>query len=120
MSASTQLNAIAPQFDTADDRATFLSNAALQTDSAYYGSNADLAIALLAAHELTMRSIAEASGAGGGEISGKREGDLSITYHKSDTSSGALGKTSYGIWLQGLRCSSNISVAVTGGNDDGS
>lgn len=117
MSASTQLGVVAPQFDAADDRATFIANATLQTNVAFYGGNSDLAIALRAAHELTMRANAQAGG--GGEIASKREGDLSIAYHKSDSKTGGLGSTTYGIWLQGLRKGSGMAIGVTGGYDDG-
>lgn len=119
MSASTQLSVVAPQFDAADDRAAFLVNAATQTNAAFYGANSDLAIALRAAHELTMRADAQAGG-GSGQIASKKEGDLAISYHKgSDVGNDNLGATTYGIWLRGLRSGSGPAIAVTGGNDDG-
>ena len=116
--ASEILSAIAPRFDGAANRALFLQMAESRTSSTYYGENRSDAVALRAAHLLTVNEAANASdGESMGPIASKSEGDLSVSYGKLSSGAGAdsdLASTSYGRQLQGLMRSSGTGIRVTG------
>lgn len=120
LGASAILDVVAPQYATDPSKSDFLSLATGRTNTCFYGDNANLAIALRAAHMMAMRDRGKA-GAGGGELASKREGDLATSFHKSSESDGTgdLGLTSYGRQLQGLTQGSSPFIGVTGGNDNG-
>ncbi len=84
--ATAILDIIAPQFASDDDKTSFIGYARGRTSLSYYGTNLEMAVALRAAHMMTLRDIAVAGG-GGGEVASKREGDLAIFYYKSQASS---------------------------------
>lgn len=116
--ASEILSAIAPRFDGSANRALFLQMAESRTNSTYYGENRSDAVALRAAHFLTVNEAANASdGESMGPIASKSEGDLSVSYGKLSSGAGAdsdLASTSYGRQLLGLRRASGTGVQVTG------
>jgi hypothetical protein len=116
MSASTDLDRIAPQFAADANKNNFIADARLQTNVAFYGANSEMAVALRAAHMMTLRDNATAGG--GGIMTSKREGDLAVTF-AAGTDPGGLDSTTYGIWLKGLRRGQGAAVMVTGGNDAG-
>ncbi|MCK4818387.1 DUF4054 domain-containing protein, partial [bacterium] len=58
MSASAVLSVIAPQFDSTPNRDTYLQLAENQTSRCWYGSNADQAVALRAAHMMALNTSA--------------------------------------------------------------
>lgn len=120
MTASQTLSAIAPQFDTDPKRQDHLDLASLRTNSRCFGNKYNLAIALRAAHTLTLLQNAQSglSAGGSGSIKSKKEGDLSVTFGgSSDTGvKGDLGQTSYGVELQSLIDSCIISTRLTGVN----
>lgn len=118
MTASVILSAIAPQFDTDPKRQDHLDLAVLRTSKVCFGVNYTCAIALRAAHTLTLLQNAQSGLTTGssGSIKSKKEGDLSVTFGgSSDTGvKGALGQTSYGIELQELIDSHIVPARLTG------
>lgn len=116
LAASVIFDAIAPQLASSTSKTTFLSLATSRTNSECYGAQANLAIAYLAAHMLTLTNEQSTSG-GSGIIKSKKEGDLSVTYEIGGMSSSGsdLGLTSYGKQLLSLRRGNCSSVTVTGG-----
>lgn len=122
MSATSIFDRIASQLKDDPEKSAYIVEAQGQTSQAYYGTNYDLAVALRAAHNMTIDKQSISGASGGGEIASMREGDLGISYHKSDGGSNDndyLNKTNYGIRLLGLRRGTCPSVSVTGGNLSG-
>lgn len=116
-SASEILSAIAPQFDSNVNRATHLNLATNRTSSSCFGKNYNYAIALRAAHSLTLSERALTSGGASGSITGKKEGDLSISFGSTrGNNNGDLSQTSYGMELKGLIDGNIISISVIGNN----
>lgn len=111
--ASDILSAIAPNFDSATNRSLFIELAESRTSSTHYGANRSQAVALWAAHMIALATASEYDGVSGGPVSSKSEGDLSISYATSSTSSD-LASTSYGRQLLGLRRASGTGISVTG------
>ena len=88
----------APQY-TDDSRKTLaITLAKDEIKQCVFGDNYNKAVALLAAHELTVAD----RGGDPGAIAAKREGQLSISYFTA-SGSGPLSFTSYGQQLQRLR-----------------
>lgn len=117
--ASAILSAIAPQFDASVGRATFIELAASQTSTVYYGGKYEYAVALRAAHLLTLQS-SEGTAAGGvtsGDVESIRQGDISVSYASSSGASSALSadlsRTSYGRTLLGLSRGAQTSISTT-------
>ena len=121
-SASSILDIIAPQYTTDPNKASFIVLARGRTNTCVFGDNTELAVAYRAAHMMAKRDIASDTGGGGGQLAGKREGDLAITYHKSSSGGSTdsdLSETSFGNDLLGLMKGNIPAVGVLGGNDDG-
>lgn len=117
MSASDILSTIAPQFDSDPTRDSNLSLAEQMTNRCFYGAKSDLAVALRAAHTMTLNTSSLRSNGEVGSIVGKKEGDLSISFSSGSTKvKGNLGMTHYGVQLHELMNSCNTFVGVTGGN----
>jgi len=120
MTASQILSAIAPQFDTDTNRATHIQLAVLRTSTTCFGDKYEYAVALRAAHTLTLSNLASSgvSSGGSGGITSKREGDLSISFGGTSSTgvSGDLGQTSYGVELQNLIDGNILGIRITGLN----
>lgn len=114
MSAVLIFDLIAPQFKDSPDKLGFISLAQSRTNACFYGNGADQAIALRAAHMMTLAS--RTSGDAGAILS-KREGDLSVTYAVMAGTGEDLDSTHYGRQLKGLRKGSGAFIGVTGGLD---
>lgn len=100
------LDAIAPELASAPNKALHLELAEDQTGKVF-GSQRNHAVALLAAHTLTVAK----RGGSSGQVSSLNEGQLSVSFSgKSDM--GQLGTTSYGDELMRLR-RQNIMAART-------
>jgi hypothetical protein len=112
MSASTVFDAIAPQYSADSGKATFLSLAVNRTSSCFFGDNYDLAVALRAAHMMTLRDRRSGSP---GAASSKREGGLAISYSQAQGGDADLGQTHYGRQLEGLMNSQIPGFGLTGG-----
>ena len=113
--ATGLLTAIAPQFDAVDSRETILEMAESLTSSTFFGENRALAVALRAAHLLSVTQGASATDGGTtGPISSKREGDLSVSFGNAGNTGTALSSTSYGRELLELSKMSGSTVRTTG------
>jgi len=121
MTASQILDLIAPGYKTDPDKASFLVLAQGQTSSCAYGSKYNQAVALRAAHMMTLRDRALGSGNGdGGSVASKKEGDIAISYNTTTNSKNDdLSQTSYGRQLLGLSKGVTPFMGVTGGLDSG-
>jgi hypothetical protein len=97
MTAEATLDAIAPELASAANKSIHIDLAEAQTGDVY-GDRREYAVALLAAHSLT---IAKRAGQGGA-VSSLQEDSLSISYGDAQGSIG-LSATSYGVELQRLR-----------------
>lgn len=118
MDASTAFDVICPVYKLDPDKATFISMAASRTSLTLFGTNYGLAVALRAAHMMTLtrnRTTGE-----GGAIASKSEGELSVSY-MSGTSKKIteLSMTHYGQQLEQMIAESTVMLGVTGGNDIG-
>lgn len=120
-SVSAIFDFIAPKYASDPRKDMSISLATDRTNTCFYGNNANQAIALRAAHILSLVDRAENGNSEGGNISSKREGDLAISFGSvsSSDNDGDLGMTSYGRQLQGLTKGSSPFIGVTGGNDNG-
>jgi len=99
--ASEILDAIAPELSSAANKQTHLDLADSQTGSVF-GEQYEYAVALLAAHTLTLAQRGDSVGGSAGAVSSQKEGQLSVSFGGT-VESGALGATSYGTELQRLR-----------------
>lgn len=112
MTASAILSAIAPQFDADSNRSTHLQLATKRTNSTCFGENYNYAVALRAAHTLTLYQRAQSTGGAAGSVTDKREGDLSISFSAGGDSD--LDLTSYGKELKGLIKGNIVATDVCG------
>lgn len=120
MSADSRLSVIAPQFDTVTNRSEYLVMAEEQTNRCWYGTNADTAVALMAAHMMALNTSNLRMNGETGAISSKKEGDLAIGFVAgAGQGIGDLDQTHYGKQLQRLTKGGGFFVGVTGGNDRG-
>ena len=111
--ASEILSDIAPQFATATGRSGALEQAEGATSSTFYGSQRNRAVALLAAHWLSLETSSARRDGSGGPISSKSEGSLSVSFGSVGATKSALGQTHFGMELLELRAS-YPSVGITG------
>ncbi len=116
MSASTILTVIAPQYDSVDNRDTFLSLATQNVNSCLFGDKADQATAYLAAHYIALSASGLRSGGEAGPIASKKEGDLSINFGSVNVASGeeSLSLTHFGLTFLQLSRSVNPNIYVMG------
>lgn len=107
------------------DIATYIELARLQTSKTYYGTRYELAVALRAAHNLTLSKpqMYGESSMKPGAVASKRQQDLSASFYDNTpqfagggVSAGLklLGTTSYGQQLLQLMTMCNTSVSVIG------
>jgi len=100
--ASEILDAIAPELASAANKQTHLDLADSQTGSVF-GDQYEHAVALLAAHTLTLAQRSQEYGGAPGKVSTLQEGQLSATFNTVDVGEGPLQTTSYGLELLRLR-----------------
>jgi hypothetical protein len=117
MSASTILAAIAPQFDNSAYRADHLELATLRVSVGWFGAKYDFAVALVAAHMLSLNTSSDRQNGETGTIASKKEGDLSISFSSGGMSDamGDYDQTHYGKQFINLRKSCGIAMSITGG-----
>ena len=104
MTVEQILETIAPEL-TSDTEKNNHITLARQRTSTCFGDNYNYAVALRAAHTLTLKNNAQNGLAGSvGGITSKREGDLSIGFGGQSATGikGDLGTTSYGVQLDEL------------------
>ena len=122
LSVEQIFNAIAPGYAADADKATYIELAEMRTSTCAFGTNYNQAVALLAAHLIELAKGDDHAGSGGaGPVTGKKEGQLSISYGSgsSENDDSDLSMTKYGRQLQGLRRGNIAAVGVTGGADTG-
>ena len=117
MDSLTAFNAICPAYATDPNVPVFLSIATSRTSQNLFGENLGLAIALRAAHMMTLSKRIDGAP---GPVQEKREGDLSIRYGMiKNPMDRDLLLTHYGMQLLGLIYDNIVPFGVTGGNDVG-
>ena len=121
-SATSIFDIIASQFADNANKASYIAWSRAQTSKETYGVAYERAIALRAAHMMTLdNDLARVAGGSGGNISSKKEGDLSISFDGSVTAgdrNADLKQTHYGVQLLGLRRGAVTAIAATGGIDN--
>ncbi len=105
------LDAIAPQFASDPQTSDFIALAELRTSQEKFGDKYNLAVALRAAHMMTLRDRKTGEG---GSISSKKEGDLGISYATGNGESEDLAQTHYGRQLQRLMKGTITSAGLIG------
>jgi len=112
------LDSIAPQLAADTEKANHITFAVQQTNLTKFGDNYNLAVALRAAHSLTLKDIQNGIGAGtGGKIISKREGDLAVNFAATRFVSDGdpyLNQTAYGMQLLSLINSTIMPVSLAG------
>ena len=116
-SASAILDIIAPQFQSDPNKADVIALARGRTSRNVFGDNYEYAVALRAAHMLTLISQQQSGTAG--NVASKTEGDLSISFSAAEDSGGSLHLTTYGQQLKQLIRENVVGIGITGGNDVG-
>ena len=120
MSVSSTLSILAPSYDSIASRDEYIALATLRVNRTLFGTKADWATALMAAHIITLSTGTVFSGGGSGVVSSKREGDLAITYAVNVSGMGTsndLNLTWYGKQFLALGKTNTPFIGVTGGND---
>ncbi len=110
--ASAILDVIAPELASDSKKADHISLAVLRTSSTKFGDKYNYAVALRAAHTLTIAN--RESGEGTGSVKSRKEGDLSISYGTIKGIDGYLDQTSYGVELSGLIRGNIGAFSLTG------
>lgn len=120
LTAEQIFNAIAPQFVSDPNKSTHLEIATLRTSQNCFGDKYNLAIALRAAHTLTLTDTANNLGGSSGGVTSKREGDLALSFggQSSTGIKGDLGQSTYGVQLQNLIDGNILAINLTGLNID--
>jgi hypothetical protein len=125
-SASAIFDTIAPQYASDSNKASFIVLARDRTSLEFFGDNYEQAVALRAAHMMTLTNSRSSGGTGSsesGSVASKREGDLAISFAQGageiGIKSSDLSQTHYGVQLMGLIKGSGAFIGVTGGRDNG-
>ena len=115
MSAESILDAIAPQFKNNADKSTFLTIATSLTSQCYFGAQYDYAVALRAAHMLTLTNRPGGSSGVSGSVTSLKEGDSAIGFGSAGNTAGSgdLTTTSYGQQLKSLINNGGGQFSVT-------
>lgn len=117
MTPSQWLNTIAPQFDATANRTNFIALAETQINRCWFVGKEDYAVALMAAHLLSVFTSTYRKDGTGGSVTSKREGDLSISFASFSSGDSDLNQSSYGLQLQRLMKAGGFILGVTGGCD---
>ncbi|MGD8707089.1 MAG: DUF4054 domain-containing protein [Nitrosopumilaceae archaeon] len=115
MSVSTILSTIAPQYDSLVSRSEFISLAETQVNRCWFRNKADLAVALMTAHMISVFTSSYRQDGTGGSVTSKREGDLALSFAQSVNGNSDLNQTSYGKQFQSLMKSGGFFIGCTGG-----
>lgn len=124
LTATQRFDAICPEFKGSASKAAFLEmseemTAPVSATGWDEGKRAS-AVALRAAHMITLSLSAERAGGAGGQVTQKREGDLAVSFGGSSSRNTAisdLDQTAFGIQLQALVRGSFMLLDTTGGDD---
>lgn len=109
-------DAIAPKLAANSAKLVYLQLAEDRTSPCFFGANRSQAVALRAAHTMSLFLDPLRAGGTGGAITQKAEGDLSISFGaaQGSTVDNDLSQTSYGRQLDGLIRGSGAFVGVSG------
>ena len=113
LSPTQYLAAICPQLAADANLSVYLEMATNQVSGCFFGTNYNMAVALRAAHIYT---LAQRPLGDSGQISSKREGDLSVSYSTTSGESGGddLNQTHYGKQYMQLAKQSGAAMSVLG------
>lgn len=122
LTATQRFDVICPEFKTHVDKAAYLEMSEELTSAAstsgWDATRRAQAVALRAAHMMTLNLSPERVGGAGGPITQKREGELSLSFGSGNSSSSAggddLGQTSYGKQLRALIAGSFVLIDSLG------
>lgn len=123
LTAVQRFDVICPEFRDHADKSAYLEMAEEMTSPAstcgWNDAKRTQAVALRAAHMMTLSLSPERAGGTGGQITQKREGQLSLSFGGNSSAQRAadLDQTSYGMQLQSLISGSFLFVGTTGGCD---
>lgn len=101
----------------------YITSAKSQTSACYYGRNYNQAVALLAAHNITLDTDPARSGSAvSGAVAGKKEGGLSVTFSGAAAAMSIggdpnLAQTTHGMRLMTLQKGTGPFMGVTGTRD---
>lgn len=87
-------------------------------NACYFGASYEKAVALLAAHTMTLSLDPLRAGGTGGAVTSKSEGALSIGFSSGSMAGTDWGQTSYGMELSRLMAMGGPSLLVTGVDDE--
>ncbi len=126
LTVEQRLDALVPQYATHPAKAAHIEMAEEQTSSAssqgWNDAQRSRAVALRAAHTLTLALDPAFAGGGGGGVQVRREGDLQITYRTTSAKVFEkypdLAQTSFGTELIGLINSCWPAVGCSSGLED--
>lgn len=99
------------------DKDTYIELAKTQTNSCFYGSRYNEAVALRAAHNLVMSKPDLYREYMSGGITSKKQRSISVQYGESSSGNGdrsGLSQTTYGTQLMGLMRMSNTTIGAIG------
>lgn len=117
MTVNEILGAIAPNAIIDPDKDIHIQLATQRTNSVCFGENYEYAIALRAAHTISLKQRSESViGDSGGNVSSKKEGKLSLTFSSSLNGDEDLSQTSYGKQLIGLKKGNIPPISVVSCN----
>lgn len=112
--AEQLLSALAPNYASDPEKSLFITVAASRTSSCAFGDNYNIAVALRAAHLMTMRDRGT-NGGTAGTISSIKEGDISVSYsNKMGDITSDLEQTSFGQQLLELIKTNIPAYSVAG------
>ena len=116
MTATAIFDLICPTFKDHADKASYIAMAEMETNRSWYGELADKAVALRAAHNMTLSLSGIRAHGETGAISSKREGDASINFVAgAGQGIGDLDQTFYGKQLKNLQKTGGPIMGVSGG-----
>ena len=115
LTVKQRLDLYLPIYKNDPDQSGYIQLATEKTSACFFGSQKNEAIALRAAHIMSLVKTRPAGEAG--PISMKREGELAISFdNASDINDDDLNQTSFGRQLKALTTASGPVMGVTGGN----
>lgn len=122
ISIDSWFSGLAPHMVSEPTKSFWLQAGQEELDPCSYGYNYNKAVALYAAHNMTLALGADGRSPGqGGSLERLREGDLELEFSNAgiNLAQDSLDQTSYGKMLKDLMLNSNPAILVTGGLDSG-
>lgn len=107
---------IAPEFSAEDDSTInfFIAEADKYINARAWGSKANYARALFAAHLMKSRGVSGGGNAPGGPIQSEKVGDISTTYAVAPPTGNSFNNTPYGMQFEQLKKTLLIGPLVVG------